>query len=792
MQTRRDFLKTATLGSQALIAGNFPEAIARAVSIDPNEDTTFLDAEHVVILMQENRSFDHAYGSLNGVRGFKDPRPHILPDNNEAWFQPDKDGTVIPPFRLSMEGSNVTWIGGTPHSWRDQVDARNGGKYDKWLTAKARGDKFPMTMGFFTREDIPFYYDFADAFTIFDYAFCSSLTGTTPNRLYLWSGTIREDAKSTARVQNGDTDYDVEAAWTTYPERLQKAGVSWKIYQNEISLDTGFVGEEDAWLSNFTDNPIEWFSQYRVRFSKSRRNYLPTLIQKFEARLSETQTKLAANPQDADKTKLEQQLKQITAQLEQTRKEATEYTEETWAKLSPAEKALHEGAFCSNRSDADFRSLINHPYDDNGTQRNVAVPKGDVLYQFRADAESGKLPAVSWLVAPEKFSDHPGSAWFGAWYISEILDILTKDPELWKKTIFIICYDENDGFFDHVPPFVAPHPNRPETGKVSADIDTTEDVSNAYGRNHSIGLGYRCPLLIASPWSRGGCVNSQVTDHTSILMFLETWLQGKGNPVRETNISQWRRTVCGDLTSSFRPWNGETYPLPKRLDRDAYIERIHKASFQKPPVPADKLQVSDIPKFSVGAFQEKGTRPSCPLPYELDVDIALGENGVNIRLAAGNNKFKKNAAGGAFNAYSYNPEMIARAYAVTPGDAIEDTLPTGDKTHVRVDGPNGFLRELRSDKVALFNAKLRQDGADVVVTLTNTSNGPLEITLTDKSYNQKLPVVKLSVGQTKTQRVSTKTSAQWYDIAAASKETIYRFAGRTETGKWTTSDPAMA
>ena len=126
-------------------------------------------------------------------------------------------------------------------------------------------------------------------------------------------------------------------------------------------------------------------------------------------------------------------------------------------------------------NDPDHRQLVTLKYDDNGTEREMQVPKGDVLHQFRQDVKNGKLPAVSWVTAPEHFSDHPSSAWYGAWYVSEVLDILTQNPEVWKKTIFILAYDENDGYFDHVPPFVAPHSQREETGKVSKGIDTRVD-----------------------------------------------------------------------------------------------------------------------------------------------------------------------------------------------------------------------------------------------------------------------------------------------------------------------------
>src|SRR5207342_1065063 len=148
------------------------------------------------------------------------------------------------------------------------------------------------------------------------------------------------------------------------------------------------------------------------------------------------------------------------------------------------------------------------------------------------------------------------------------LDILTKNPEVWKKTILILCYDENDGYFDHVPPFVAPHPDQPDTGKASAGIDlAVEHVWPAQeglsGHVGPIGLGYRVPLVIASPWSRGGYACSEVFDHTSSLQFLEHFLEGKfKKKITETNISQWRRVVCGDLTATFRPYNGEKIITP--------------------------------------------------------------------------------------------------------------------------------------------------------------------------------------------------------------------------------------
>lgn len=788
MLSRRDLLQTAViLGSSSILGGTIPNVLRHALSIDPEPGTTFHDAEHVVILMQENRSFDHAFGSLRGVRGYRDKRAHLQPNGRPVWFQEEANGDIVPPFRLDLEGSNVTWIGGTPHSWPDQVDARNGGKYNRWLQAKRRGDKFPMTMGFYTREDIPFYYELADAFTVCDQAFCASLTGTTPNRLFLWTGNIRKDANDAARVQNGDTDYDVEAAWTTFPERLEEANVSWKVYQNEISLDSGLVGEEDAWLSNFTDNPLEWFTQYGVRFSKTRREHVERLCQELPVQISSLETKIAAETNPEAKTKLGKELDGLTSRLKEAQEEAKAYNDATWQALSEKQRALHRKGLSTNEGDPNYRSLVEHTYHDGETERKIYVPKGDVLHKFRKDVENGELPAVSWLIAPEHYSDHPGSAWFGAWYLSEAIHILTKDPEVWKKTVFILCYDENDGYFDHVPPFIAPHPGRPETGKVSAGIDTTADVSNAHGRDHSIGLGYRCPLVIASPWTRGGAVNSQVCDHTSIIMFVETWLAGKGKHVKETNISDWRRTVCGDLTSAFKPYKGEKYDLPPFLDKDSYIERIHKASFKQRPKPAGLLKPEELAHFSVAAFQEAGTRPSCPLPYDIEASIAI-EGGKAVLAMASHSK----DAGCPFNAYSYGPEMTSRAYAVRAGDSLEDVISVSGAYNVRIDGPNGFMRAAKSEAEPTFSAKCHRDGDNLVVSLRSLSERAIQVALTDGSYGDKAKMITLAKGSSKDVKVSTAPGKGWYDVAVSEGGTEFQFAGRIETGRWSISDPAMA
>src|SRR5882724_1813282 len=137
MDSRRDFLKKAALlAAGGAYAGAIPASISRALAIDPAPGSTFLDAEHVVILMQENRSFDHCYGTLSGVRGFNDPRAMTLPDKKPVWLQTDEKGRTYTPFRLNIKETNATWMGSLPHGWTDQTDARNNGRFDQWLIAK--------------------------------------------------------------------------------------------------------------------------------------------------------------------------------------------------------------------------------------------------------------------------------------------------------------------------------------------------------------------------------------------------------------------------------------------------------------------------------------------------------------------------------------------------------------------------------------------------------------------------------------------------------------------------------
>jgi phospholipase C len=832
MENRREFIKKAALLSGAAGLSSFiPDTILKAMSINPAAGTTYLDAEHIVVLMQENRSFDHSYGMLQGVRGFNDPRAIRLPNGNPVWFQSNKHDDTYAPFRLNIKETKATWLGSLPHSWTNQVDARNNGRYDHWLDAKPSGRKdfkeVPLTLGYYNREDLPFYYALADAFTICDQNFCSSLTGTTPNRLYLWTGTLRPEqhSGSPAMVRNDNVDYDKEANWTTFPERLEDLGVSWKIYQNELSLSSGLEGEEDAWLANFTDNPIEWFSQYQVRFLPTYHAYLqklavnlPDQIRGLEAKTSSfTAGSKEANDHIARIAEKKAMLTNVSAEL-------PKWTAENYDKLSERQKNLHRKAFTTNSNDPDYRKLKTITYTDEGMERTVAVPKGDVLYQFRKDVKGGELPAVSWVVAPENFSDHPGAPWYGSWYVSEMMDILTSDPEVWKKTIFILCYDENDGYFDHVPPFVAPDPSNPKSGLVSDGIDAAVEFvtlaqdkaanpgsSEAGLRESPIGLGYRVPLVIASPWSRGGAVCSEVFDHTSILQFMEKFLSHKtGKEVKESNISAWRRAVCGDLTSVFRPYNGERIEFPAPQDQVEFIEQIHQAQFRKDPVGYRKLEKGEISasKSLAGTLheQEKGIRPSPAISYQLYADgqVHAANKQFGISLSAKNEIFGARSAGSPFIVYGQQDEP--RNYALIPGDTLIDLwdLDADGQYDLSVYGPNGFLRAFKGiaedgltvscEYQRLQTSQKKLSGA-IAFHLSNHGNSPLTVEIIDNAYKS-APVRRMIPKGNKQVDVvvDLAKSYRWYDLSVRIIDQPlfeYRFAGRVETGVQGFTDPYM-
>ncbi|WP_431610458.1 phosphocholine-specific phospholipase C [Chryseobacterium sp. 'Rf worker isolate 10'] len=779
---RREFLEKSSLLLAGLGTSSvLHPSILKALAIDPAAQSTFYDAEHVVILMQENRSFDHAFGALKGVRGFLDKRAFVKQDGHSVFFQKNDEGKYASPARLDLRNTKSTWMSSLPHSWADQQKALNKGKFDQWLQAKASGNKdyknIPLTLGYYNREDLPFYYQLADAFTIFDQYFCSSLTGTTPNRLFLWSGTLREqqNGKVKANVVNENIDYDKarQAKWKSFPEILEQQNVSWKIYQNEISLPKGMSGEQEAWLSNFTDNPIEWFSKFNVKFSKGYYQNIPNIIAYLKQEIEK-------NPNQKER---------LEAMLAEVQEDQIKYHPDNYSKLSKEEKNLHEKAFTTNSDDPDYWKL-EIGKDENGER--LVVPEGDVLFQFRKDVEEKKLPLVSWLVAPEHFSDHPGSPWYGAWYISEVLNILTKDPETWKKTIFIINYDENDGYFDHVLPFAPPvNPSQPVdmNGKEGVEyVDKSQEyMSNPSLKSYekvegTVGLGYRVPMIIASPWTKGGFVNSEVSDHTSVLQFLEKFIMKKFKKnVHVDNISDWRRAVCGDLTSAF---NSSSVKAPQMdyLDQKDYAKTINAA--KNKPVPNLKWYSENEIQENLLEIQERGLKPSNPLPYNFHVNLEgeqikmtnLKENGVPLLV---------------YDRTQFDSNNYHFSYALYSKQELSHAVHSGAYDY-EIFGPNGFFRKFKGQnipelEVILVNLALK---SQIELTVRNHKKNTVSLQLEDL-YGK----IKKTIAVQKPEEkiiIDLDKNKGWYDLKLTLNDHLWHFAGRIETGKVSVSDPHWA
>jgi phospholipase C len=385
--------------------------------------------------------------------------------------------------------------------------------------------------------------------------------------------------------------------------------------------------------------------------------------------------------------------------------------------------------------------------------------------------------------------------------VAEVLDILTRNPEIWKQTVFLLTYDENDGYFDHVPPFVTPEPGRPESGKVSAGIDAAaehwtfeQDRLRARpddARGGPVGLGFRVPLVVASPWSRGGYVCSQVFDHTSVLQLLEK-LYG----VAEPNINSWRRAVCGDLTSAFRPYRGEAGRNLPHPAQDDFLKGIHQAQFT--PMPSG-WEPDRHPR------QEPGTRPSNPLPYELAVNGVMRDDALHLKLEARTARFGARSAGSGFHAYTPglfrgSAALRTRAYAVKAGESVTDSWSLegfpGGRYDVRVCGPNGFLRSFQGDASDPSIRVVCEDAAPaLMLRIANAARSDYRMVITDLCYGAPARAVTVKAASEEVIRLTVDAGHRWYDFEIrVDGEPVYglRLAGRVETGEAAVSDPGMA
>jgi phospholipase C len=678
LHDRRQILKAIT---GATAAGALPLSIARALALPGNHRTgSIADVEHVVILMQENRAFDHYFGTLKGVRGYGDPRPMMLASGKSVFHQPRPNGSgEVMPFHMDSARTSGPLIRSLDHSWKGNAAEWAG--YDVWIKHKT-----PLTMGHFRREDIPFYHALADAFTIGDGYYASLHGPTNPNRMFLFTGTSGLSAGDTGRqaVDNADDGNwtgdaardkaDFKAAgWTSYAERLQKAGISWQVYQE---------------FDNYGDNPLAYFKAFR-----------------------------GLAPTDA---------------------------------LYRRGRAIVPGSTRENASKTEAQHLI---------------------AAFAADVAANRLPQVSWIVAPTKYSEHPEAPpAFGESLTDRLLAALTANPVVWAKTVFIINYDENDGFFDHMP---APLPAIARTMGIS-----TVDTRGESYQGQAVGLGVRVPLLIVSPWTRGGWVNSQLFDHTSVIRFLE-----RRFGVVEPNISPWRRAVTGDLTSMF------DFADPEGAVPRGFPET---ADYQKRVAVSARLPAPVVPASQALPQQEAGQRPARALPYACDVRAVVdGKPGLTLAFA------NSGAVAAVFNVYAAGGKAGPWFYTVGAGETVTDQLPglAAPETAIAVHGPNGFLREFAGEGAgAEAMIEPSADGDAILVKLANHGREPRRLLLRPLAYkNGRAQAIDLAAGTSRVIRYPIAASDHWYDLAVEAPGSAWRrrFAGHVETGKPSRSDPAI-
>ncbi len=469
--SRRRFLQgTAAATAAAVLPGclspEFRNALECAMAT-PCAGADLSSIQHIVMFMQENRSFDQYFGMLPGVRGFGD---------TTGLFQQPVPTTGVPPPHLTPLYPPVGYVlpihtpmnaGGAcvvdpEHGWEPQHQAWSNGAMNAWLAAHqtaGQGTYNPWTtMAYYDSADLAFYYALANAFTICDAYHCSVIGPTDPNHLYWLSASIDPEGiaggplietSSSSCLNNPDGKNPLKGAftWKTMPEVLEEHSVSWKFYGTKNFSPYGFT---------------EYFAKF------------------------------ANSPE------------------------------------------------------------ISNPYYVNGV-----LP---TFEDFLADAAAGRLPAVSWVLTDFDKSEHASfSPQAGIQQVAKAITALATIPDKWASTVLFLTYDENGGFFDHVAPPTPPAgtpgeyitSTKPATGCQPAPSDPA---------TQPIGLGFRVPMLVISPYSRGGFVCSDTFDHTSMLRFIETRYAASG--MRVPNLSAWRRGVTGDLTTALNLKSPPNLNLP--------------------------------------------------------------------------------------------------------------------------------------------------------------------------------------------------------------------------------------
>ena len=462
---RRTFVgSAAAVAGAAGLAGVLPANLAKAAARRPRE-LDLSQVKHLVFQMQENRSFDHYFGTFPRARGFNDPTAIKLPNGRSVFQQPDPanpDG-YLEPWHMSTITTGAAAVPSLSHDWRDQHASWNQGAMDGWLLTHIASDgetNGSFTMGYYTEEDIPFHWALAKAFTLADNYHCSVMGPTDVNRIFWEEGGNDPQGKAGGPVleTGGVRDLTYESG----PETLFKAGISYKFYQG--------IG----WPQ---DTITTYFKQFQTP------GLVPTALYN-----------------------------------------AVTSTGTLWGDGTPGG--------------------IGDP--ENPT------PASNSEMGFEEDCANGVLPDVSFIGSKSGYDEHPAALpAAGAQFLATKLEALAANEELWNTTLFIINYDENDGFFDHVVP------PTPDPREYPEEFITMASPAGTPGGGLPIGAGFRVPAFVISPWTVGGRIFSEVSDHTSGLRLIEAvaaagGLSGAG-PVTFPNISRWRRKTFSDWTGAIRP-----------------------------------------------------------------------------------------------------------------------------------------------------------------------------------------------------------------------------------------------
>ena len=400
----------------------------------------------------------------------------------------------------------------------------------------------------------------------------------------------------------------------------------------------------------------------------------------------------------------------------------------------------------------------------------------DFVAEFAKDVLADSLPQVSWLVGPANLSEHAAyhpSA--GEDLSARLIKALAANPDVYKKTAFVLTYDEGGQFFDHAVPYTIP------LAKDGSDGDSTVPVEGEDFLGLPIGPGFRVPFMAISPWSRGGYVVSELFDHTSTIQLIE-----KRFNVSVPTISAWRRAMLGDLTSAFN-FSAPDYSVDwvaALPDTSAYpAESITECDTLPPPrVPA----VQSMPA------QPAGTRRARALPYAVTARFSCSAAGLALTL---NNS--AGAAGAPALAFDYaaQPMPAPRKYAVEAGKTLAATAPWPAPYDVVVHAPNGWVR------AAAGSACAGAEGAAAADVLFDPARGkvllalagPATYTITDEAYGSGGPwTVPVPAGGA-LWAWDAAPSAFHYDLSVAlagAPAWARRAMGRMETGVESTSDPA--